>query len=298
MANAGDGAKMRWGAEQRLEFIEFRAFWEGGINRSDITDRFGVSVPQASNDLSQYRELAPANLHYDSRAKRYVATPEFVPRYLALNADRYLAQLRASSEGVLGLDETWIGAPPDAQTVPVPTRRIDPLLFRDLLTVIREGASIEVLYQSMSPNRPEAIWRRVTPHAFASDGLRWHVRGYCHLDGSFKDFILSRWRSLRNRGPVGANATADRDWHETFTVELEPNPALSTAQRDAVAWEYGMSNHTASLSVRKALLYYLKKRLRLDVITDSPPETPVVVANREAFEEALQSASGRVLKGA
>ena len=25
---------LRWGVEQRLEFIEFRLFWEGGINRS------------------------------------------------------------------------------------------------------------------------------------------------------------------------------------------------------------------------------------------------------------------------
>ena len=39
---------MRWGVEKRLEFIEFRLFWEGGINRADIMERFGVSVPQAS----------------------------------------------------------------------------------------------------------------------------------------------------------------------------------------------------------------------------------------------------------
>ena len=45
---------MRWGVEKRLEFIEFRLFWEGGINRADIIERFGVSVPQASKDLSLY----------------------------------------------------------------------------------------------------------------------------------------------------------------------------------------------------------------------------------------------------
>ena len=27
---------MRWGVEKRLEFIEFRLFWEGGINRAII----------------------------------------------------------------------------------------------------------------------------------------------------------------------------------------------------------------------------------------------------------------------
>lgn len=297
MTTEHDGAKMRWGAEQRLEFIEFRVFWEGGVNRSDITDRFGVSVPQASNDLSQYRELAPANLHYDASAKRYVATEAFKPRFLALNPDRYLAQLRAKAEGVISLDETWIGVAPDAQAMPIPARRVDPGLFRTLLAVIRDGASAEVEYQSMSPERPDAVWRPITPHAFGSDGLRWHVRGYCHLDGRFKDFVLSRWRGLRNFGPPGASAAQDLDWSETFDVALEPNPALSPSQREAVAWEYDMPEGRTSLAVRKAMLYYLKKRLRLDVDGDSPAETPVVVANRAAFEEALACAKGRVSGG-
>jgi len=287
---------MRWGAEQRLEFIEFRAFWEGGVNRSDITERFGVSVPQASNDLTQYRELEPANLHYDSSVKRYVATAEFTPRFLSPNPDRYLAQLRAKAEGIISLDETWIGAAPDALAMPVPARRVDPQLFRQLLAVIRAGQSIEVEYQSMSPRRPDSLWRRVTPHAFGSDGLRWHVRGYCHIDGLFKDFILSRWRGLRAPGPPGIAPTDDRDWRETFSVSLQPNPALSENQQKAVSWEYNMPKGRASLAVRKAMLYYLKRRLRLDVEGDAPAETPVVVANRKEFEEALASATGRAVK--
>ena len=70
---------LRWGVERRLEFIEFRLFWEGRLNRSDITDFFGVSVPQASKDLSLYQELAPGNMDYDKSEKRYVAGPGFKP---------------------------------------------------------------------------------------------------------------------------------------------------------------------------------------------------------------------------
>jgi hypothetical protein len=294
MTNERDGSKIRWGAEQRLEFIEFRAFWEGGVNRSDITERFGVSVPQASNDLTQYRELAPTNLHYDASAKRYVAAKDFAPRFLTPNPDRYLAQLKAKAEGVISLDETWIGLAPDAQAMPVPSRRVDPTMFRGLLAIMRSNDSAEVLYQSMSPERPDAIWRRVTPHAFGSDGLRWHVRGYCHIDHSFKDFILSRWRGLRDAGPGGASGNDDQDWTETFDVMLVPNPKLSAGQRTAVAWEYDMPRGQTTLAVRRALLYYLKKRLRLDIESDQAAETPVVVANREAFEEALVNAKGRV----
>lgn len=285
--------KRRWGAEQRLEFIEFRVFWEGGVNRADLTERFGVSVPQASNDLSQYRQLAPANLHYDSSAKRYVATSAFAPVLLTPSPERYLAQLRAAAEGIVGLDETWIGAAPQAEAMPVPSRRVDAQLFRDLLAVMREGMSVEADYQSMNPNRPEPLWRRITPHAFGSDGLRWHVRGYCHISGVFKDFILSRWRGLRASGPPGAGAGDDIDWRETFAVILEPNSKLSESQRNAVAWEYDMPKGHTSLIVRKAMLYYLKKRLRLDVDGETPAETQVVVANRGAFEAALASAMGR-----
>ena len=47
-----DTKGIRWGIERRLEFIEFRLYWEGGVNRSDIVEEFGVSVPQASKDLT------------------------------------------------------------------------------------------------------------------------------------------------------------------------------------------------------------------------------------------------------
>ena len=34
---------LRWGVEQRLEFIEFRLLWEGGVNRSLNLDSHGKS---------------------------------------------------------------------------------------------------------------------------------------------------------------------------------------------------------------------------------------------------------------
>ena len=40
---------LRWGTERRLEFIDFRLYWEGRVNRADLTREFGISVPQASS---------------------------------------------------------------------------------------------------------------------------------------------------------------------------------------------------------------------------------------------------------
>jgi hypothetical protein len=284
--------RIRWGTEQRLEFIEFRTFWEGGVNRSDITQRFGVSVPQASNDLTLYQKLAPANLRYDSSEKRYVPTAEFAPRYLKLDADRYLDQLKAASEHVLGIGDTWIAQPPDFDGMPVPTRRLDPAILKRLIAAIRSERSIEIYFQSMNQKRPEAIWRRITPHAVAHDGLRWHVRAFCHVDRKFKDFIISRCRELRDEGAPSAKASEDRQWNEFFDVILKPNPDLTAKQRETIALDYEMTNGLAKTRIRRALLYYFEKRLRLDIEAgkDKPAETPVVIHNRDEFNKARDAA--------
>jgi hypothetical protein len=283
---------MRWGVEKRLEFIEFRLFWEGGINRADIMETFGVSVPQASKDLSLYEEKAPGNLNYDRSEKRYFAAPGFRPAFLKPEADLYLTQLRAGSDGTTSSGETWLSAVPDFDAMPVPHRRIDVGVLRTILAAVRSKRSIEIHYQSMNAARPDAEWRRITPHAFGDDGLRWHVRAFCHIDKKFKDFLLSRVLDARGEGDPGATAADDKFWNEHFDVVLSPNPALSVKQREVIALDYNMVDGRISVSVRKALLYYFRKRLRLDVADalDNPQEVPVVVANSEAFASALAEA--------
>ncbi len=285
--------RLRWGAEQRLEFIEFRLFWEGWVNRSDITARFGVSVPQASNDLTQYREIAPTNIRYDSSEKRYLPTPEFCPILLKPNAERYLAQLKAISEDVIAPSDTWIAELPDVGVTPVPTRRVQPYALRQFLTAVRTKRSIAIEYQSMNDVRPDPIWREITPHAFGSDGLRWHLRAYCHIENVFKDFIISRCLQIGQMGEPLADPAKDSDWSTFFEVILIPNPKLSTAQRTTIQRDYGMQDGRCVLRVRRALLYYLDKRLRLDVAErqDRPKETPVVVANRADYDVALKEVS-------
>ena len=86
--------RMRWGVEKRLEFIEFRLFWEGGINRADIMERFGVSVPQASKDLSLYEEKALAILLTTEAESDISQLPPSSRHFLKPEADGYLTQLR------------------------------------------------------------------------------------------------------------------------------------------------------------------------------------------------------------
>jgi predicted DNA-binding transcriptional regulator YafY len=281
--------KMRWGTERRLEFIEFRVFWDGGVNRSDLTERFGVSVPQASTDLSLYQKLAPDNLVYDASEKRYIASPAFAPQFLDPSADAYLAQLRSVAEGHIDATDTWLQRVPSIDAMPIPMRRIEPAVLQSTLEAMRSGRSIEINYLSMSVSRAGEMWRRITPHAFGFDGARWHARAFCHIDERFKDFVLSRCSATREPGPAGANPDADRDWHEHFEVQLIPNPNLGTAQQRTVAFDYAMSEDGIRLSVRRALLYYFYRRLALDYIAldPDPNRSPVVVANRKELIETL-----------
>lgn len=281
--------ELRWGVERRLEFIEFRLYWEGGINRADIMEQFGVSVPQASKDLSLYQELAPGNMTYDKSDRRYVTASNFQPRFLAPDPDHFLNQLRSVAEHTAALEDTWLSVLPNLDFLPTPHRRVDPEMLRSLLAAIHTKRAVEILYQSMNPVRPDPVWRGISPHALGSDGFRWHVRAFCHIDRKFKDFLLSRCMKSRPAGDVQCSPEDDHQWQQLIEVRLRPNPKLSKSQQQVIADDYGMKDGMLVVRVRKSLLYYFQKRLRLDVAEalDNPFEAPVVVANRAAFDKAL-----------
>ena len=283
---------MRWGIEKRLEFIEFRVFWEGGINRADIIDQFGVSVPQASIDLSQYENRAPGNLQYDKSAKRYQASGKFKPIFLNASASAYLSHLKSTAGPCEVFSGSWLATAPSVGEMPIPQRRISVDVLRATLAAIRGTQSLEIYYQSMNVNRPNPQWRRITPHALGNDGLRWHVRAFCHIDKKFKDFVLSRCTSTREFCEPGALPKDDYFWNEWFIVHLTPNPVLSKSQQNVIAQDYEMHDGHAEVHVRKALLYYFHKRMRLDVTGDlyNPHEVPVVIANNATFDKALSEA--------
>ena len=64
----------KWFVEQRLAWIAETVRARGYINRKDLQDKFGISTPQASHDLSEFQRLNPGVIEYDASLKRYVAT--------------------------------------------------------------------------------------------------------------------------------------------------------------------------------------------------------------------------------
>ena len=278
---------IRWGVEQRLEFIEFRLFWEGHVNRSDLMDHFGVSVNQASSDLNRYIAYAPDNMVYDKSARTYVLGAQFEPAFQKLDAGRYLAQLRSVADDILDRDHCWIADLPAYDAAPTPVRGVDPEKLRAVVGAIRHYKAIEIKYQSLS--NPDPRWRWIAPHAIAFDGFRWHARAFCQTDKCFKDFLLSRILEIRAERESGVSPGDDRDWTDLVILEVGPHPDLSETQAKVIALDYGMHDGKARIKVRRALLYYALRRLGLDTdpAARRPQDQQIVLLNPDAV--ALES---------
>jgi hypothetical protein len=270
---------LRWGIERRLEFIEFRLFWEGHVNRGDLMEAFGVSVNQASTDLNRYLGMAPDNMAYDKSARTYIRGPKFTPLFLKPDASRYLSQLRSVADGIIDRADAWIGHLPSYDAAPTPVRGVDADTLRCVIGAIYQSELIEVKYQSLS--RPEPRWRWISPHAIGFDGFRWHARAFCLTDRSFKDFLLSRIIETRGTKPSEINPDSDTDWNDHVTLEIGPHPELSDTQQRVIALDYGMRGGRTKIQVRRALLYYALRRLGLDTARSarSPRDQQIVLLN-------------------
>lgn len=281
----GEGrGDLRWGVELRLEFVEFRLFWEGQVNRGDLMETFGISVQQASTDLNRYLGLAPENMEYDKRAKTYVRGADFSPVFLRPDASRYLSQLRSVADGILDRSDAWIGQFPPYDDAPTPARGVKAETLRSVVAAIRRSEALEVKYQSLS--RPEPQWRWFAPHAIGFDGFRWHARAFCLTDETFKDFLLSRMIETRRTRPSEVSADADAEWHEQVTLQIGPHPGLSDTQQKVIALDYGMRGGKAEIPVRRALLYYALKRLGLDTdpTARQPQDQQIILLNRSQVD--------------
>ena len=263
---------LRWSQEARLRAIDGAAFWEGRVNRAELIRRFGISVPQATNDLRDYQARAPGNLRYDTRAKTYLATEGFAPLFGAPSAEAWLLDGEAAHIMPVGV-------------IPRPERRVDPWLLRRVVAARRAGLALRVLYQPM--DQPEPSWRWISPHAFGSDGTRWHLRAWNHDAGRHEDMLFPRMVALEGER-AGGEVPPDVDWERLVEVRLRPAARLSAGQRRVIEADYGMEGGEALLQVRAALLFLFLRRQRLD-----HEDGLVELANRGEVESVLAEVTAR-----
>lgn len=273
--------KRRWGQARRLAFINVRLRYDGRINRRDLVDFFDISHPQASADLASYHEARPENMRYDASSRSYLCLDSFHPLDGRTAATRYLDELHRLAREVVDADESFVGFVPPTGTVDSPVRTIEATEVAVLVQAIRDGTALEVRYQSMDQDDP--LHLSITPHAVGFDGLRWHVRAWCHARHMFRDFAIGRLIVSRiDSTAKKIDASQDLGWRSKVNLILVPNDNLTGQRREAVMRDYGMTEGRLVLSCRKAMLFYTLRHLNLDTDTvlEDAARQHVVVSNR------------------
>ena len=280
----------RWSQECRLEFIDYRLRWDGHLNRSDLIEFFGISVPQASLDIARYTELAPSNIRYDASARTYLLGTSFAPLYNTDNPQRYLNDLLMYASDLCSKGSGFLGWSPPVGVTPIPARTISVESLSQLLHAIRNRETVVVDYQSLSSDEPQV--RTLSPHALGYDGFRWHVRAFCHLRHSFRDFVIARILNIRPGTASVVSFSDDRAWHTLVTLVIVPHPGLPLAQRKVVELDYGMQNSEARLNCRQALLFYLLKHLGFEGGKALTPQAQqIILKNEDEVSRSLNDTS-------
>ncbi len=255
MDKKSDTTRGRWGQQRRLAFIDLRLQYDGHINRLDLQEHFGISAPQATLDLAAYNALGQDSLAYDLSSRVYLPGRGFAARFASSEPAAYLGELYRLQAGIIERDDSFVGFVPQTGVVATPSRTLQPKEVSTFIQAIRDRASLEISYQSM--RKDTASTRSVSPHALGFDGLRWHVRAWCHTQKVFRDFALGRVLSLGPSTMEAVDPSLDADWSLEVLVVLIPHPKLSPAQKRVVMNDYGMDKSGCyALTCRKAMLLH------------------------------------------
>lgn len=276
--------------ENRLEFLEFRLFWEGTIRRGDLQQEFDISAPQATADFRKYQEIAKGNLDYDLKRSTYTASPEFKPVIYKPDARNFLTELRLISDHVIPESDYRLSKIPTFAVVPLVRRRASEAKLRKVVQAVLRKKAVYVLYQSMRAEEPQRRW--IEPHALAFDGSRWHVRAWCHRRWEFRDFVLARMLEVTKDRDANIDTKLDKEWNVSLDFRIGPNPKLSKWEQAAVEYDYDMKGGETVVPCRVSLSWYLERHLGLDLdVTKLPAQRQqIVLLNRGEIEKTRKQA--------
>jgi predicted DNA-binding transcriptional regulator YafY len=243
--------------KQRLAYIDFSLLFKGLVYRQDVITRFEVGLSAATRDLNIYKELAPDNLNYDAKEKRYLQTKDFSPLF-EHDAQRTLTKLANDiSDGFDAIGDSHFPVEaPSNLNVP------DIFVVARLVQAILNDKVVSIIYTSLSSG---SAARELVPHAIVDNGLRWHVRAFDRKSNSFRDFVLTRISkvTIKEAPDVHEKSHADVEWQRLIPLQLVPHPK-NVNYPTAIEMDYGMENKQLLLNVRAAMAGYLLRRWNVD----------------------------------
>lgn len=246
----------------RLKHIELRLRFLGEVRRPDLMLRFGIQSAAASRDLALYKELAPDNVEYESRGKRYLLGGKFSPLFSVPSA-----QVLSWLSEQMG-DAT---SPTSDALLPclMPSRisfpRLDILAY--ITRAIHMGQVLSISYHSVSSGKSQ---RDIVPFALLDTGLRWHVRAFDRKSGTFRDFVLTRVSKAEPRpgAEPSRHEHPEQDVQWTRIVELNLVPHPDQAHPEVTLMDYDMPGGVLRLKVRAALAGYALRKWSVDCSPD------------------------------
>ena len=242
---------------ERLFHIDFKLYFLGSVNRTDLVSRFGIKEAAASRDLSLYKDLAPKNIEYDTKAKTYIQRDGFLPLFEYSGSQTLAALLH-------GFGDDFVGTQKPIVTCEAPTQlnypNIQTLAF--ITRAIHNSQVLNIQYRSLSSGLSE---REIVPFALIDNGLRWHVRGYDRARNHFADFVVNRIEApqlISEEIPEEQTKAADNQWNRIVELHIVPHPKLK--HPETIEAEYVMNRGLLNLSVRAALAGYVLRKWNVD----------------------------------
>src|SRR5690606_3260812 len=152
--------------------------------RQDLVSRFGIQSAAATRDLAVYKELAPGNIDYDTKAKDYVLGEHFKP-VVDVQPERVLPWLtQGFGDGDPSGRRAWV-----ARELPSRLARRDLDVLAAVTRALHQERPLAIEYRSISGGRTQ---REIVHFALLATGLRWHVRAFDRKTQEFRDFVVTR----------------------------------------------------------------------------------------------------------
>jgi predicted DNA-binding transcriptional regulator YafY len=201
--------------QERLNYIEQRLLWERRYKSNMLVEQFGISKALAHKDIALYKKLFPNNI------------APFNPKE---------GFLRPSTAFTSRLADP--SRPPTQLITQIPRlkKTVDSKTIELILKAIELNRSIEINYASSST--PLGKKRLITPYRVINASNRLHFRGYCHLKGNYRDFVIARCLTLPKLKETPCDIPEDIEFNTSINLKLKVNNALCEDGQRLIEKEY------------------------------------------------------------